>query len=161
MPVINLFISYTLDGRLTEGNTYLERSALGVSLDSGLTEGASGLDPLEQLVLGSSLAARPIEGIKMKVSDWKPVIKPVQNSTPDDQPMEGLLTWSIRLWGCLWTVDSWKGCRVRNHWSNQCSERCRSYNRRRQICQSIRLWHHRRTTNRHVLNCRRGRCWIP
>ena len=55
-----------LDSRLREGNTYLERSALGVSLDSGLMEGRSGLEPLEQLVLGSSLAARPIEGIKIK-----------------------------------------------------------------------------------------------
>ena len=87
--MINPVISYTLDGRLREGNTYLERSALGVSLDSGLTEGTSGLEPLEQLVLGSSLATRPIEGITMKVSDWKPVIKPVQDSTPDGQPMEG------------------------------------------------------------------------
>ena len=105
-PVINPVISYTLDGRLREENTYLERLALGVSLDSGLTEGASGLEPLEQLVLGSSLAARPIECIMMKVSDWKSVIKPVQDSTPDGQPMER---------GCLCTVDSWKGCRVRNY----------------------------------------------
>ena len=74
-PVINPVMSYTLDSRLMEGNTYLERSALGVSLDSGPMEGASSLEPLEQLVLGSSLAARPIEGNMMKVSDWKPVIK--------------------------------------------------------------------------------------
>ena len=37
--MINLVISYTLDSRLMEGNTYLERSVLGVSLDSGPTEG--------------------------------------------------------------------------------------------------------------------------
>ena len=69
--MINPVISYTLDGRLREGNTYLERSALGVSLDSGLTEGASCLEPLEQSFLSSSLVARPIEGITEKVSDWK------------------------------------------------------------------------------------------
>ena len=41
-------ISYTLDSQLMEGITYLERSALGVCLDSGPTEGASCLEPLEQ-----------------------------------------------------------------------------------------------------------------
>ena len=71
-----------------EGNTYLERSAPGVYLDSGPTEGASCLEPLVQSVLVSSLAARPVEGIMKKVSDWEPVINPVQDSTPDGQPME-------------------------------------------------------------------------
>ena len=80
-PVINPVISYTLDGRLREGNTYLERSPPGVSLDSGLTEGASCLEPLEQSVLSSSLVPRPIEGITEKISDWKPVINPVQDIT--------------------------------------------------------------------------------
>ena len=88
-PVINPVISYTLDSRPMEGITYLERSALGVSLDSGPTEGALCLEPLEQSVLSSSLAARPVEGITKKVSDWKPVINPVQDITPDGQPMEG------------------------------------------------------------------------
>ena len=40
-----------------EGITDLERSALGVSLDSGPTEGASCLEPLEQSVPIASLAA--------------------------------------------------------------------------------------------------------
>ena len=87
-PVINLVISYTLDSRPMEGITYLERSALGVSLDSGPTEGASCLEPLEQSVLSSSLAARPVEGVAENVSDWKPVINPVQDITPDGRPME-------------------------------------------------------------------------
>ena len=87
--VINAVISYTLDSRLMEGNTYLERSALGVSLDSGPTEGASCLKPPEQSVLSSSLAARPVEGVTEKISDWKPVINPVQDITPDGRPMEG------------------------------------------------------------------------
>ena len=113
-PVINPVISYTLDSQLMEGTTYLERSALGVSLESGPTEGASCLEPLEQLVFSSSLAARPVAGVAEKLLDWKPVIQPVQDSTPE-YLWRGLLTWSIRLWGCLWTVDSWKGCRVRNH----------------------------------------------
>ena len=52
-PVINPVISYTLDSRLMEGNTYLERSAPGVYLDSGPTEGASCLEPLVQSVLVS------------------------------------------------------------------------------------------------------------
>ena len=37
-----------LDGRPMEGNTYLEPSALGVSLDSGFMEGMSRPEPLEQ-----------------------------------------------------------------------------------------------------------------
>ena len=88
-PVINPVISYTLDGRPMEGTTCPEHLALGVSLDSRLTEGASCLEPLEQLVFSSSLAARPVEGVTVKVLDWKPVIQPVQDSTPDGQPMEG------------------------------------------------------------------------
>ena len=51
-PVLNPVIGYTLDSQLMEGNTYLEHSALGVSLDSGPTEGASFLEPWKQLVPG-------------------------------------------------------------------------------------------------------------
>ena len=68
-PVINPAISYTLDGRPMEGTTYPEHLALGVSLDSKLMEGASCLEPLEQLVFSLSLAARPVEGVAEKVSD--------------------------------------------------------------------------------------------
>ena len=78
-PVITPAISYTLDSRPMEGITYLERPAPGVSLDSGPTEGVSCLEPLEQSVLSSSLAARPVEGIVKKVSDSKPVMNPDQN----------------------------------------------------------------------------------
>ena len=88
-PVVNAVISYTLDGRPMEGTTYPEHLALGVSLDSRLTEGASCLEPLEQSVLSPSLAARPVEGVTEKVSDWKPVINPVQDITLDGRPMEG------------------------------------------------------------------------
>ena len=73
-----------------EGITNLERSALGVSLDSRPTEGAPCLEPLEQSVLISSLAVRPIEGITEKVSDWKPVINPVISYTLDSGLMEGI-----------------------------------------------------------------------
>ena len=73
-PVITPASSHTLDSRPMEGITYLERPALGVSLDSGPTEGAPCLEPLEQSVLSSSLAAQPVEGVAEKVSDRKPVI---------------------------------------------------------------------------------------
>ena len=53
-------------------------------------EGASCLEPLEQSVLGLSLAVRPVEGIMKKVSDWKPVINPVISYTLDSQLMEGI-----------------------------------------------------------------------
>ena len=49
-------------------------------------EGA--LEPLEQSVLCSSLAARPVEGVAEKVSDRKPVINPVID--PDGRPMDGI-----------------------------------------------------------------------
>ena len=89
-PLRNPATSYTLDSRPMEGITNLERSALGVSLDSGPTEGAPCLEPLEQSVLSSSLAARPVEGVAEEVSDRKPVINPVQNINPDGRPMEGI-----------------------------------------------------------------------
>ena len=50
-----------LDGRPMEGNTYLEPSALGVSLDSGLMEGLLCPEPLEQSVLGELSVIRPDE----------------------------------------------------------------------------------------------------
>ena len=70
--------SYTLDSRLMEGITNLERTALGVSLDSRPTEGAPCLEPLEQSVLSLSFAVRLLydlydlfhEGITKKVSNW-------------------------------------------------------------------------------------------
>ena len=59
-PVITPASSNTL-GQSTYGGDYLPgASNSGVSLDSGPTEGASCLEPLEQSVLGSSLAARPV-----------------------------------------------------------------------------------------------------
>ena len=55
VPYINL------DGRPMEGNTYLEPSALGVYLDSGLMEGLLCPEPLEQSVLGALSVIRPDE----------------------------------------------------------------------------------------------------
>ena len=60
-PVINPVQDITSDGRPMEGNTYLEPSALGVSLDSGLKDGMWRPEPLEQSVLGALLVARPDE----------------------------------------------------------------------------------------------------
>ena len=52
-PVPNI----NLDGRPMEGTTYLEHSALGVSLDSGLMVGILRLEPFEQSVLNTLLVA--------------------------------------------------------------------------------------------------------
>ena len=79
----------TLDGRLMEGTTYLEHSVLGVSLDSGLMEGMSSPEPLEQSVLNTLFAVRPEEGTTEKISDWEPVAHPVPDITLDGRPMEG------------------------------------------------------------------------
>ena len=62
-PVINPVQDITPDGRPMEGTTYLEHSALGVSLDSGLRAGMSSLEPVQQSVLNTSLVARPEAGI--------------------------------------------------------------------------------------------------
>ena len=88
-PLMNPAISYTLDSRPMEGTTNLERSALAVSLDSRPTEGAPCQEPLEQLVLSPSLAARPDDEVAVRVLKGKPVKQPVQESTPDGQHMEG------------------------------------------------------------------------
>ena len=96
----------TLDGRLREGNTYLEHSALGVSLDSGLMEGMLCLEPLEQSVLNSSLVARPSNCITEERSDWKPVINPVPDITPDGRLRQGNTYLEHSALGGPWTVDS-------------------------------------------------------
>ena len=82
-----------------EGNTYMKHSALGVSLNSGPTEGASCLEPLEQSVPSSSLSVRPVEGVTEKVSEWKPLINPVLSYTLDSRLMEGN-TRGRRVWNC-------------------------------------------------------------
>ena len=117
--VINPAISYTLDCRPMEGITHLERSALGVSLDSGPTEGASCLEPLEQSVLSSSLVVRPVEGVTKKVADWKPVINLVNSYTLDSQLMEGTTYLERSALGCPWTVDLRRGRSVWNRWSSR------------------------------------------
>ena len=76
----------TLDGRLREGNTYLEHSAPGVSLDSGLMEG---MEPLEQSVLNTLLVARPREASTERISDWEPVTYPAPDATLDGRLREG------------------------------------------------------------------------
>ena len=88
-PVITPASSYTLDSRPMEGITYLERPALGVSLDSGPTEGASCPEPLEQSVLDSSLATRPIGCVIGNVFDWEPLRIPATSYTLDSRFMEG------------------------------------------------------------------------
>ena len=77
--VITPASSYALDSRPMEGITYLERPALGVSLDSGPTEGVSCPEPLEQSVLDSSLATRPVGCVIENVLDWEPLRNPATN----------------------------------------------------------------------------------
>ena len=87
-----------------EGTTYLEHSVLVGSLDSGLMEGMSSPEPLEQSVRNTLSAVRSEEDTTEKISDWEPVAHPVPDITLD-----------VRFWGCLWTVDSWRGGGVWNH----------------------------------------------
>ena len=146
--MINPVQDITPDGLPMEGTTNPEHPALGVSLHSGLMEG----------IMRS--VTRPDGGSIREFAKWNVMAHPVPDINPDGRPMEGIPTWSHRLWRCLWTVNSWSDCCVRNRWSSQCSERCRLYDRMRQIGQSVRLWHPRCTTNSNVFNHRHGRCWI-
>ena len=94
------------------------------------------VESLEHAVVENILDGRPLEGITCpeqlehslrlldgglveKISDWEPEASPVRTLPWTVDLRRGLLTWTIRLWGCLWTVDSWRGCRVWNHWSSQ------------------------------------------
>ena len=147
--MINPVISYTLDSQLMEGTTYLERSALGVSLDSGPTEGASCLEPLEQWVFSSSLAARPVAGVAEKGLDWKPVIQPVQDSTPDGQPMEGTTYLEHSAAGVSLDSGLMEGMSYTEPLEQSVLGEC-SVRQTRQTRQSVLLWRHRRITNRHV-----------
>ena len=88
-PVAHPVPDITLNGRLMEGTTYLKHSVLGVSLDSGLMEGMSSLEPLEQSVLNTLSAARSEEGIMEELSDREPVALPVPDITLDGRLMEG------------------------------------------------------------------------
>ena len=88
-PVVHPVPDITLDGRLMDGTTYLEHSVLGVSLDSGIMEGMSSLEPLEQSVLNTLSAAQPEEGITEELSDREPVAFPVPDITLDGRLMEG------------------------------------------------------------------------
>ena len=77
----------TLDGRLREGNTYLEHSAPGVSLDSGLMEGMAHLELLEQSVLKTLLVARHSEASTERISEL--VTYPAPDTTLDGRLREG------------------------------------------------------------------------
>ena len=60
-PVMKPVQDSTPDGQPEKNTTYLEHSALGVSLDSGLMEWMSRTEPLEQSVLGAWSVLRPEE----------------------------------------------------------------------------------------------------
>ena len=92
--MINPVQNITRDGRPTEGITYPEHLAPGVSLDSGLRVGMLNLEPLPLSVHKTSLVARP--HVEIRTSHWKPVINPVTDITTDGLPMEGN-TWSEHL----------------------------------------------------------------
>ena len=90
----------TLDGRLMEGTTYLEHSALRVSLDSGLMEGMLNSEPVDQSLLNTVWIARPTGGITEETSDWEPVAHPVPGATLDGRLMEGTTYPEHSVLGC-------------------------------------------------------------
>ena len=120
-PAAHLVPDATLDGQPMEGTTKLEHSILVQSLDSRLTEGMLSLEPLEQSVLNTMLVARPMEGYTETNSPECSAPASQLDYGPSNSEFRfrtlpwtvdlwrGLLTWSVRLWGCLWTVDSWMG----------------------------------------------------
>ena len=84
-----LFPGTTLDGRLMGGDYLPGTFGSGVSLDSGLMEGTSSPEQLEQSVLNTLPAARPEEGTTKEISDWQPEAHPVPKITLDGRLMEG------------------------------------------------------------------------
>ena len=157
--MLDAVIRYSLDSRPMEGTTYQERSALGVSLGSGPTEGASFLELLDQSVLHAALVVRQVGSVTELVSDWKPVINPVQDITPDGRAMEETAYLEHLAPGA--SVDS--GLRAGMS-SIELPQQSRIYmssvirldETDRPEHQNIRLWHHRCTTNSCGLNHRRG-----
>ena len=146
-PVLDPVISYTLDSRPMEGTTYRERSAPGVSLDTGPTEGASCLELLEQSVLHSTLVVQQIGTVTELDSDRKPVINPVQDITPDGRPMEETTYLEHLAPGRPLDSGLRAGCCALSYRDSRFSICHQSYDRMRQIGQNIWLWHHRCTTN--------------
>ena len=70
------------------------------------------------------------------------------------------MRWCIRFRTLTWTVDLWRGiitwshrlmegCRIRNHWSSQCSEHCRLYDRMRQTAYET-----RQSDKLYILGCK-------
>ena len=117
--MITLASSYTLDSRPMEGITYLELPALGVSLDSGPTEGASCPESLEQSVLGSSLATRPVGCVMESVLDWEPLRNPATSYTLGSRSMEGITNLERSALGVSLNSSPKEGRRVWNHWSSR------------------------------------------
>ena len=46
------------------------------------------------------------DGLVEKISDGEPAARPVPDTTLEVELVRGILTWSIRLRGCPWTLDS-------------------------------------------------------
>ena len=119
----------TLDGQLMEGTTYLEHSALRVSLDSGLMEGMLSPEPLEQSVLNTLWVARPGRGITEEISDWEPVAHPVPDATLDGRLMEGTTYLEHSVMGV--SLDSGLMQGMSSHWSSRFLIRCRPHGRKK------------------------------
>ena len=54
-----------------------------------------------------------------KISDWEPEASSVPDATLDGRLREGNTYLEHSAPGVPWTVDSWRGCRVWNHWSGR------------------------------------------
>ena len=134
-PVIQPDQDSTPDSQPMEGTTYLEHPALGVSLDSRLRKGISRTEKLEQSVLGEGSIVRPETAVTSEHHHKQSCFKLSARPTP----ASGLTDVKIELQGI-----------PQKYSSNQCSERGRSYDQKWLLRQNA-------ITNRHVLNCRRGR----
>ena len=99
------------------------------------------IEPLELLVLDhvdpagqhavirdtTRLLERPLarpesslsDGLVERISDGEPAARQVPDTTLDSRPMDGITYLDHLAPGCPWTVDTWRGCRVWNHWSSR------------------------------------------
>ena len=86
-------------------------------LDSRPMEGITCPELLEYSL--RLLYATMDSGLVKNISDWEPEASPVPDATLTVDLRRGLLTWSIWLRGCPWTVDPWRVCCVWNHRSSR------------------------------------------
>ena len=89
-PTICQVPGSALDSQLMEGISQPELLALGASSDCRPMEGASYLEPVDQLIILSSWTVSPCNCVIEQKSEWEPVITLAVSYYLDSRSMEGM-----------------------------------------------------------------------